>query len=277
MSSSSSRPGVRRWTCGSKKAGKTRRPSASTTSAPSAVGRCRARRARRSRRRGRRRRGRRRCPRAGSSTRAPREDQVGVGLAAPPRQSSDGDRAGAHAGSPIGVGAGSSASPALGAARALAAGEQLVEDRHPHDEPALDLRGDQRGRAVDHLRRELDAAVDRARVHEQLARAEPARVDLVVGGVLADRGHEGLVHPLALHPQRVDDVGLAEPVEVVGDLESSASSIPRGIRVGGPQRVTSAPIIRKQSAHERATRLWRTSPTIQIRLPSSAPSRWRSV
>ena len=55
-------------------------------------------------------------------------------------------------------------------------------------------------------------------MHEQLPRAEPARVDLVVGGVLADRGDERLPHPLALHPQRVDDVGLAEPVEVVGDL-----------------------------------------------------------
>ena len=47
---------------------------------------------------------------------------------------------------------------------------------------------------------------------------EPAGVDLVAGRVLAQRGDEALAHPLALHPQGVDDVGLAEPVEVVGDL-----------------------------------------------------------
>ena len=71
---------------------------------------------------------------------------------------------------------------------------------------------------VDHLGRELDPAVDRPGVHQQLARAEPAGVDLVVGRVLADRGDEALAHPLALHPQGVDDVGLAELVERVGDL-----------------------------------------------------------
>ena len=99
-------------------------------------------------------------------------------------------------------------------ARALAAGEDLVEDRHPDDQAARHLGGDQRGRAVDHLGGELDAAVDRAGVHDELARLEPARVDLVVDRVLAQRGDEGVVHPLLLHPQRVDDVGLAEVVEV---------------------------------------------------------------
>ena len=49
-----------------------------------------------------------------------------------------------------------------------------------------------------------------ARVHQQLARLEPAAVDLEAGDVLAQRGHEGVVHPLVLHPQRVHHVGLAE-------------------------------------------------------------------
>ena len=71
---------------------------------------------------------------------------------------------------------------------------------------------------VDHLGGELDAAVDRAGVHEHLARRQPAAVDLVARGVLAQRGHVGLGHALALHAQRVDDVGLGEVVERVRDL-----------------------------------------------------------
>ena len=55
------------------------------------------------------------------------------------------------------------------------------------------------------------------------------------------------------------------------------SAAPRGMSVGGPQSVTSAPISLNASAHERATRLCRTSPTIQILLPSRSPSRPRSV
>ena len=111
-----------------------------------------------------------------------------------------------------------SPSPSLTGGRALAAGEQLVEDRHPHDQAGGDLLGDQRLRRVDRLAGELDAAVDRPGVHQQLARAEAAGVDLEVGGVLAQRGDEALAHPLVLHPQRVDDVGLLEPVERVRDL-----------------------------------------------------------
>ncbi len=103
------------------------------------------------------------------------------------------------------------------------AGEQLVENRHPDDQPALDLLRDQRVGRIDHLGRQLDAAVDRPWVHEQLARRDPARVDLVVGGVLADRGDEALAHALALHAKRVDHVRLADPVERVGDADSRAA------------------------------------------------------
>ena len=55
-------------------------------------------------------------------------------------------------------------------------------------------------------------------MHQQLARPESPRVDLEARGVLTDRGHKALRHALALQPQRVDDVGLAEPVERVRDL-----------------------------------------------------------
>jgi len=66
----------------------------------------------------------------------------------------------------------------------------------------LDLGGDHRLRRVDHLAGQLDAAVDRSRMHEDLARVQAPAVDLVLGGVLAQRRHEGLVHALVLHPQR---------------------------------------------------------------------------
>ena len=66
---------------------------------------------------------------------------------------------------------------------------------------------------VDDLAGELDPAVDRARVHEHLARVQAPAVDLVLVGVLAQGRHEGLVHALVLHAQGVDDVGLGQVVE----------------------------------------------------------------
>ena len=53
-------------------------------------------------------------------------------------------------------------------------------------------------------------------MHEQLARAEAARVDLVALGVLAQGRHEGFDHALLLHPQRIDDICLCELVDLVG-------------------------------------------------------------
>ena len=53
--------------------------------------------------------------------------------------------------------------------------------------------------------------------------------------------------------------------------------MPRGISVGGPASVTLAPIFWKAMMSLRATRLCRTSPTIQMFRPSSAPRRSRSV
>ena len=95
------------------------------------------------------------------------------------------------------------------------------------DHPGLDLHRDHRLGRVHHLPRQLDAAVDRAGVHEHLARAEPPAVDLVVRGVLAQARHERLVHALVLHPQRVDDVGLAQVGEVVAHLAAERLDPPR--------------------------------------------------
>ena len=94
--------------------------------------------------------------------------------------------------------------------------------------------------------------------------------------VLAQRGHEALGHPLVLEAQRVDDVGLAEPVERVGDLAAELLDPARdqGRRAAdGDLRAHRWKAIR----FERATRLWRTSPTIQIRTPSRSPRRRRNV
>ena len=55
-------------------------------------------------------------------------------------------------------------------------------------------------------------------MHEHLARAQAPTVDLVPGGVLAQRGHPRLAHALALHAQCVDDVGRAELCERVAHV-----------------------------------------------------------
>ena len=233
------RPGVRRWTWGSKKAGKREQPlGLDDLGALGAVGRAPGsassaisppRTTRSQVRVEVRRAGRAAGPR-GAAARA------GARRRAAPVERGDSGRGAAHAGCPIGVGSAGVGAAALGAPARSRAGEQLVEDRHPHHQAARDLVGDQRLRGVDHLGRQLDAAVDRARVHQQLARPEPAGVDLVAGGVLAQRGHEALAHALALHPQRVDDVGLAEPVEVVGDLAAERLDSRAGSASAGRRR-----------------------------------------
>ena len=162
------------------------------------------------------------------------------------------------------------------AVRRGAARQQLVEHRHPDDDAGGDLLADHGLRRVDHLGGELDPAVDRARVHEHLAGAEPAAVDLVLRGVLADARHERVGHALLLHPQRVDDVGLLELVERVGDVAAERLDVARDQRRRAAD-VTLAPIFWKAWMFERATRQWVTSPTIQMLRPSSAPSRSRSV
>ena len=140
----------------------------------------------------------------GSSRRAPRISTVAAGTGE--RSSSS---AAAHAGCGSRLG-GASRTPD-GAPPPPA--QQLVEHRHPHDHSGLDLLDDQRLRRVDHLGGQLDAAVDRAGVHQQLVGPQPAAVDLVLGGVLAQRRDERAVHALVLHPQRVDHVRLAQLVE----------------------------------------------------------------
>ena len=201
-------PGTRRCTCGSTKPGNRWRPSPSSTSAPSGASS---------------------APGAPSSAITPPRTSTSCGASIPLARVEHVGAADQQVGGRL-----LAVHERLGAARRVGAGgvhavtswpvgrgppgEQLVEHRHPHDDAGRDLLADHRLRRVDHLGGELDAAVDRAGVHEHLAGAEPAAVDLVARGVLAQAGHERLGHALLLHPQRVDDVGLVEPVERVADL-----------------------------------------------------------
>ena len=96
----------------------------------------------------------RRCPSRGSSTWAPRIRTSAGGVVAVVEL--------AHAGR--------HRRGCEGGLRRGASGEQLVEDGHADDDAGLDLLADHGLRRVDHLGGELDAAVDRAGVHEHLAR-----------------------------------------------------------------------------------------------------------
>ena len=91
--------------------------------------------------------------------------------------------------------------------------KEFVEDRHPHRHPGLDLIADEGLVGVDDGRRQLHPPVDRARMHDELVGAQAPFIDLIARGVLAQAGHEGLVHALVLHAQDVDDVGLVNAVE----------------------------------------------------------------
>ena len=102
------------------------------------------------------------------------------------------------------------------------------------------------------------------------APAQPVRRDAPAGGVLAQRGNVvgALVHPFALHPEDVDDVGVADRRDVVGDL----AQLRAGRSGGGPTSVTRAPTRCSAWISERATREWSTSPTIATWRPSRRPS-----
>ena len=121
-----------------------------------------------------------RCPRPGRA-RSPAQDHVARLAGAHVERVAE-----AHAGLPIGVGPGSPSPSPAGAP--AGAGEELLEDRHPHDQAGGDLLGDQRLRRVDRLAGELDAAVDRPGVHQELARVEATGVDLEVAAYSRSEG-----------------------------------------------------------------------------------------
>ena len=123
------------------------------------------------------------------------------------------------------------------------------------------------GESID-LAGELDAAVDRPGVHQQLARGRSRRESIWKCATYSrSDGHERVAHALELHPQRVDDVGLAHVRRASGATSQPSAASSSGTSVGGPATVTCAPSSVNAWMHERATRECSTSPTIQIRAP----------
>ncbi len=133
-----------------------------------------------------------------------------------------------------------------------AAEQDVVEHRHPHHEARADLLGDQRRGRVGDDAVDLDAAVHRPRVHHELAGAHARRGDAVALGVLAQARDEGLAgqHPLALHPQHVDDVGRGDRVDVVRHLDARLLDVARD-QAGGPDQRDAHPAAR-EGDHVRA-------------------------
>ena len=97
---------------------------------------------------------------------------------------------------------------------------QVVEHCHADDQAGAHLVDDERGFGIGDAGVDLDAAVHRPGVHHLLAEAEPLGRDAPAGAVLPQGGNVvgALLHPLALHPEDVDDVGGADCVDVVGHL-----------------------------------------------------------
>src|SRR5256885_11121742 len=106
--------------------------------------------------------------------------------------------------------------------RAPAAREQQ-EHRHAHGHAPGDLVEDHRVRAVGDFRRQLDAAVDGAGMHDEhvgpRVGGQPVERETPVARVLAQRRDQAGVHPFLLQAQHHDDVDVADRVlQPVGDL-----------------------------------------------------------
>ena len=98
--------------------------------------------------------------------------------------------------------------------------QEVVENRHSHDEAAPHLALDQRLGRVRHGPVDLDPAVHRPGVHDLLPRAQALGRHPPARGVLAQAGHVvgTFEHALALHAQDVHDVGVTDRVDRVRDL-----------------------------------------------------------
>ena len=129
----------------------------------------------------------------------------------------------------------------------LARVEQRFHDRHAHGDAHLDLFLDHALRAVGDFRGDLDAAVHRARMHDQrvvLGRLQLFGIEAVEVEIFAHRGHEGAGHALALQPQHHHHVGVLQPfLHVVEDLDAHL------LDAGRQQRR------RRDDAHPRAHRV----------------------
>ena len=139
--------------------------------------------------------------------------------------------------------------------RDVRAGEQLIQHGHAHDHAGLHLLGDERLGRVDDLAGELDATVDRAGVHQHLARREPAAVDLIPGGVLAQRRHPLLAHTLVLHAQRIHHIGRAQLVQRVAHLAAERLDPARDQRRRAGDRDAGAHALERDDVRARHARM----------------------
>ena len=101
------------------------------------------------------------------------------------------------------------------------AGEQVEQHRHAHGHPVGDLLGDHGAGQLGRVDEDLDAAVHRPGVHHEGVLAEafgPLAASARSASLYSrSEGHDRLVRALALHPQQVQHVDLADHgVEVVG-------------------------------------------------------------
>ena len=99
---------------------------------------------------------------------------------------------------------------------------QQVEDRHPHGHAVRNLLFDHRLQAPRQGRRDLDTLVDGSGVHYERACAGVGQaffVELVEGGILAQRGQQTALHTFLLQTECHHDFGAFDgAVEVRFDL-----------------------------------------------------------
>ena len=152
---------------------------------------------------------------------------------------------------------------------------ESLEHRHADGDAHLDLFADQRLRAVGDVRRDLDAAIHRPRMHHQRVRLCPGKlflIETVEAEILLDRRDEGAVHALALQAQHHDDVGAFEAASHIGEgLEAEALDAGRQQGRGRDQPNPRAQSRRAGCMLERATRECRMSPQIATVRPAIRP------
>ena len=115
-----------------------------------------------------------------------------------------------------------------------------VEDGHADGEAVGDLVEDDAAGGVGDLAVDLDAAVDRAGMHDEGVGLEPRGAllgEAEEGGVFAEAGEVFLALALVLDAQEVDDVDLGQDgVDVVRDADAQLLELARDERAGADER-----------------------------------------
>ena len=152
--------------------------------------------------------------------------------------------------------------------------EQVVEHRHAHDETGAHLRLDQRRpasrrRAGRSRRRGSSGRGASPSDRAAAARGSRPSAPCTRAGWARSSRPRACARAACAGRRRRRRSTIASMSAVVSQ---PIASIPRGISVGGPTSVTRAPHITSAWMSERATREWSTSPTIATCRPSIRPS-----